>query len=132
MALRRPYTWDSQPGESPCPPRGPLARSGGRRLCTDEPADEPPPQDARDEAKQGWAVCNHGCNLARPIAGPEQFKARDIADTLWQLPLIWFGAYGGAPFRWNWFALIPLALTVGVVAVGAVAVWRRLSRKRSG
>jgi hypothetical protein len=66
------------------------------------------------------------------FAGPEQFKARDIADTLWQLPLIWFGAYGGAPFRWNWFAIIPLGLTVGVVAGLAVAVWRRLSRKRNG
>jgi hypothetical protein len=66
------------------------------------------------------------------FAGPEQFKARDIADTLWQLPLIWFGAYGGAPFRWNWLALIPLGLTVGLVAVIAVAVSRRLSRKRNG
>jgi hypothetical protein len=66
------------------------------------------------------------------FAGPEQFKARDIADTLWQLPLIWFGAYGGAPFRWNWLALIPLGLTVGLIAVIAVAVLRRLSRKRNG
>jgi hypothetical protein len=66
------------------------------------------------------------------FAGPEQFKAGDIADTLWQLPLIWFGAYGGAPFRWNWLALIPLGLTVGVVAVIAVTVWRRLSRRRDG
>ena len=66
------------------------------------------------------------------FAGPEQFKARDIADTLWQLPLIWFGAYGGAPFRWNWLALIPFGLTVGLVAVIAVAASRRLSRKRNG
>ncbi len=66
------------------------------------------------------------------FAGPEQFKARDIADTLWQLPLIWFGAYGGAPFRWNWLALIPLGLTAAVVAAVAVAAWRRLSRKRNG
>ena len=66
------------------------------------------------------------------FAGPEQFKARDIADTLWQLPFIWFGAYGGAPFRWNWLALIPLGLTVGLVAVIAVAAWSRLSRKRNG
>jgi hypothetical protein len=66
------------------------------------------------------------------FAGPEQFKARDIADTLWQLPLIWFGAYGGSPFRWNWLALIPLGLTVGLVAVIAVAAWSRLSRKRNG
>jgi len=66
------------------------------------------------------------------FAGPEQFKARDIADTLWQLPLIWFGAYGGAPFRWNWFALIPLRLTVGVVAAAVAGVLSRLSRKRNG
>ena len=66
------------------------------------------------------------------FAGPEQFKARDIADTLWQLPLIWFGAYGGAPFRWNWLALIPLGLTVGAVAVAVAGVRSRLSRKRDG
>ena len=66
------------------------------------------------------------------FAGPEQFKARDIADTLWQLPLIWVGAYGGAPFRWNWLALIPLALTVGVVAVVVAGVRSRLSRRRNG
>jgi len=66
------------------------------------------------------------------FAGPEQFKASDIADTLWQLPRIWFGAYGGAPFRWNWLALIPFGLTVGVVAVVAMAVKGRLSRKRNG
>jgi hypothetical protein len=66
------------------------------------------------------------------FAGPEQFKARDIADTLWQLPLIWVGAYGGAPFRWNWLALIPLALTVGVAAVVAAGVRSRLSRRRKG
>jgi hypothetical protein len=66
------------------------------------------------------------------FAGPEQFKARDIADTLWQLPLIWVGAYGGAPFRWNWLALIPLALTVGVVAAVVAGVRSRLSRSRRG
>jgi hypothetical protein len=65
------------------------------------------------------------------FAGPEQFKARDIAATLWQLPLIWFGAYGGAPFRWNWLALIPLGLTVGVVAVAVAGVRSRLSRRRN-
>jgi hypothetical protein len=65
------------------------------------------------------------------FAGPEQFTARDIADTLWQLPLIWFGAYGGAPFRWNWLALIPLGLTAGVVAVAVAGVRNRLSRKRN-
>jgi hypothetical protein len=65
------------------------------------------------------------------FAGPEQFGARDIADTLRQLPLIWFGAYGGAPFRWNWLALIPLGLTVAVVAVAVAGVRRRLSRKRN-
>ena len=65
------------------------------------------------------------------FAGPEEFGARDIADTLWQLPLIWFGAYGGAPFRWNWLALIPLGLTAVVIAVAVVGVRRRLSRGRS-
>lgn len=62
------------------------------------------------------------------FAGPEQFTASDVADTLWELPLIWFGAYGGAPFRWNWLALVPLGLTAGVVGVVAVAVWRRVHR----
>lgn len=66
------------------------------------------------------------------FAGPEQFTAGDIADTLWQLPLIWFGAYGGAPFRWNWLSLIPFGLTVGVVAVAVAGVRSRLSRKRNG
>ena len=66
------------------------------------------------------------------FAGPEQFKAGDIVDTLWQLPLIWFGAYGGAPLRWNWLALIPLGLTVGVVAVAVAGVRSRLSRRRNG
>ena len=66
------------------------------------------------------------------FAGPEQFKAGDIVDTLWQLPLIWFGAYGGAPLRWNWLALIPLGLTLGVVAVAVVGVRNRLSRRRTG
>jgi hypothetical protein len=65
------------------------------------------------------------------FAGPEQFGAGDIAGTLRQLPLIWFGAYGGAPFRWNWLALIPLGLTVGVVAAAVTGVWRRLSGKVS-
>ncbi len=66
------------------------------------------------------------------IAGPEQFKARDVADTLWQLPLIWFGAYGGAPFRWNWLALIPFGFTLGVVAVAVMWVRSLLSRRRTG
>jgi hypothetical protein len=65
------------------------------------------------------------------FAGPEQFGTREIVDTLWQLPVIWVGAYGGAPFRWNWLALIPLALTVGVVAVVVAGVRSRLSRKRN-
>ena len=64
------------------------------------------------------------------FAGPEQFTARDIAHTLWQLPLIWFGAYGGAPFRWNWLALIPLGLTAGLVAVVVSGVRSRLSRRK--
>lgn len=61
------------------------------------------------------------------FGGPEQFEAGDIAGTLRQLPVIWFGAYGGAPFRWNWLALVPLGLTAGVVAAVVTGVWRRLS-----
>jgi hypothetical protein len=66
------------------------------------------------------------------FAGPEQFTARDIADTFRQLPVIWFGAYGGAPFRWNWLALIPLGLTLGLVAVAVAGVRSLLSRRRTG
>lgn len=66
------------------------------------------------------------------FAGPEQFGARDIAGTFRQLPVIWFGAYGGAPFRWNWLALIPLGLTAGVVAAVVAGVRSRLSGQVSG
>lgn len=52
------------------------------------------------------------------FGGPEEFEREDISATARELPVIWFGAYGGAPFHWNWLALIPL----GVVALLLVAL----------
>lgn len=55
------------------------------------------------------------------FGGPEAFSADDIVATAGQLPRIWFGAYGGAPLRWNWAALVPLLL--GVVTLVALLAW---------
>lgn len=61
------------------------------------------------------------------FAGPERFEAADIGATLGQLPVIWFGAYGGAPLRWNWLALIPFAIGVALFG-GLVLLLARLLR----
>ncbi len=64
------------------------------------------------------------------FGGPERFEATDIAATFRELPAIWFGAYGSAPMRWNWLALIPLGLTVGVFLAAVAGVRRLLSKRR--
>lgn len=65
------------------------------------------------------------------FSGPEEFDASDIAQTARILPAIWFGAYGGAPFRWNWYALIPITLVVAVLAAAAYVTWRLVRRLRN-
>lgn len=64
------------------------------------------------------------------FGGPERFEATDILATTRQLPAIWLGAYGGAPMRWNWLALIPFGLTVGLFSVAVAGVRILLSRRR--
>lgn len=64
------------------------------------------------------------------FGGPERFEATDIVATFRELPAIWFGAYGGAPMRWNWLALIPFGLTVAAVSAAVAGVRRLLSRRR--
>lgn len=59
------------------------------------------------------------------FGGPEQFSGSDTAALARQLPTIWFGAYGGAPFRWNWSAALLLAVALGVLALLAFTVRRR-------
>ena len=65
------------------------------------------------------------------FSGPEEFTGSDIRTTIRGLPRIWYGAYGGAPLRWNTLALIPVVFLL--LAVGAVAypLIRRVSRRRA-
>lgn len=65
------------------------------------------------------------------FGGPERFEAADAGATVAHLPRIWFGAYGGAPLRWNWLALIPLA--IGAVMLGGLTLllWRLLRSARN-
>jgi hypothetical protein len=62
------------------------------------------------------------------FGGPEAFTAADSLRTLVYLPVIWFGAYGGAPAHWNWWALVPLAVAVAVLAAIVRAVVRAVRR----
>ncbi len=65
------------------------------------------------------------------FGGPEAFTAADSLRTLFYLPVIWFGAYGGAPPHWNWWALIPVGITLaGLVFVARWMV--RALRRRMG
>jgi len=66
------------------------------------------------------------------FGGPEAFTAADSARTLVYLPVIWFGAYGGAPAHWNWWALLPLGLVALVVAAIIRGTVRLLGRHRAG
>mgnify|MGYP001067158541 CR=1 FL=1 len=59
------------------------------------------------------------------FGGPEAFTAADSLRTIAYLPVIWFGAYGGAPPHWNWWALIPL----GILALGVALVVRAVIRR---
>lgn len=65
------------------------------------------------------------------FAGPERFEGADITSTFRQLPAIWFGAYGRAPFRWNWFALVPIVLVIGMLAWLAFGVRAFVTRRRT-
>jgi hypothetical protein len=65
------------------------------------------------------------------FGGPEAFTAADSARTLVYLPVIWFGAYGGAPAHWNWWALLPLGVVVLLLALLVRAVIRIGARRRA-
>jgi hypothetical protein len=58
------------------------------------------------------------------FGGPEAFTAADSMRTIVYLPVIWFGAYGGAPAHWNWWALVPL----GIAGAALVLIGRLLHR----
>ncbi len=64
------------------------------------------------------------------FGGPEAFTIGESVSTLFYLPVIWFGAYGGAPPHWNWWALIPLGILVAGIALITQALVRR-SRRRA-
>jgi hypothetical protein len=66
------------------------------------------------------------------FSGPEEFTGADIAGTLRTLPRIWLGAYGGAPARWNTYALIPALFVLAVVGVLVTLAYRALRAWRSG
>lgn len=63
------------------------------------------------------------------FSGPETFSASDVADTLRGLPRIWFGAYGGAPLRFNALALIPLGLAAGILGLLGYLIVRVIRRR---
>lgn len=68
------------------------------------------------------------------FGGPERFTTPDTLATLGDLPSIWFGAYGGAPLRWNWWALIPvsivMAMAAGVVRLSLTEFRRSAAARR--
>jgi hypothetical protein len=59
------------------------------------------------------------------FGGPEAFTVGETMRTLLYLPVIWFGAYGGAPPHWNWWAMIPL----GILATGIVLITHLIARR---
>lgn len=63
------------------------------------------------------------------VGGPEAFSGSDIAETLRGLPRIWFGAYGGAPFRFNPLALIPFSIVAGILGLLGTLIVRMLRRR---
>lgn len=65
------------------------------------------------------------------FGGPEAFTAGDSVRTLVYLPVIWFGAYGGAPAHWNWWALVPLAVAIALVLLVVRAVVRAVRRRHA-
>lgn len=62
------------------------------------------------------------------FGGPERFTAEETVRTIGYLPLIWFGAYGGAPPRWNPWGLIPFVV-LGVLAALLMLGGRTLLRR---
>jgi hypothetical protein len=62
------------------------------------------------------------------FGGGEAFTGTDVATTLRDLPTIWFGMYGDAPFHLNWFALVPLALTATLIPLAVLALVRLVRR----
>jgi hypothetical protein len=71
--------------------------------------------DPGDEAQSGRYVL--------VFDGPEDVSPSSLRD----LPAVWFGAYGGAPQRFNPLIVVPVVVVFGLVgALGALA--RRLMR----
>jgi hypothetical protein len=64
------------------------------------------------------------------FGGPERFEVADIGGVFRQLPAIWFGTYGGAPFRFNWLVLVPIVLAAGVLALTAIGIRGLVIRRR--
>lgn len=64
------------------------------------------------------------------FGGPERFEAADIGGVFRRLPTIWFGTYGGAPFRFNWLALVPIVLVAGVLVAVAIGIRVLVKRDR--
>ena len=62
------------------------------------------------------------------VGGAERFTGADTLGTLRDLPAIWVGMYGGAPFRWNPWALIPAALLL-IVLIGVLYGLQRIVRR---
>ena len=65
------------------------------------------------------------------FGGPERFEADDVVGTFRRLPAIWFATYGDAPFRWNWLALIPIAVSAALVAAIVLGVAKLVAGRAS-
>jgi hypothetical protein len=65
------------------------------------------------------------------VGGAERFTGADTLGTLRDLPAIWVGMYGGAPFRFNPWALIPVAFVLVLLLAAVFAAIRgaRMSRQ---
>lgn len=64
------------------------------------------------------------------FGGAERFTGPDTLRTLRDLPVIWFGAYGGAPFSMNWWALIPVGIMAGLVVAAGWLIVRAVRSAR--
>lgn len=63
------------------------------------------------------------------FGGPEVFSGDDALQSAADLPRIWFGAYGGAPYRMNLLAAAAIATPV-LLAIGAFVLFALGRKKR--